>query len=323
MRFFSNEAKDNDERDTDTRTEQDEQPDHVQSDPVAVPQQRAGSPWQHGPADDTDRPVVAEPAPQPTAFGASTVGGAAAASAAADPDSRSTDSHSTDRTTDAASGIADDRTEPLDDRSADRDLYESESLGHPDDETGWDHTTSETRHGSDDHAVDLALDDKGTFDDPHLSDEPDESDKSDKSDEDKVDTVESADSKAETDSGDTSTDVVAPVEAGTEDRDDDGVEDTAEEAPAVTPVVAGPAPFFPAADTEALRERWRDVQLRFVDDPKGATAEAAGLVDEAVDKLTSALRDQRGSLAKGTEDTEALRVELRSYRDILNRLLGL
>ena len=423
MRFFSNEAKDNDERDADTRTDQDDA-DRVQSDPVAVPQQRAGSPWQHGPADGTDRPAVTEPAPQPTAFGASTVGGAVAASAAAG--THDTDSRSTDHTPDAASGIADDRTGtaygdaadrtgtaygdaddrtvPLGDRAEDH----TEPLG---DRTG-DHVSETDRPGhADDAAVDLALDDKGTFDDPHVpgDDKTDKSDKfgehraeedevetrtdeakldEDRTDEDRLgddklgedrtdDEVDGRreefdgrgdeldgrrdEDKAGATDSDTSVGVVTPV-AGTlatdtdkdndgvpdrledgdkdndgltdkledsdkdSDKDNDGVADSAEdslvETPAVVPV-SGPAPFFPAADTTAMRERWRDVQLRFVDDPKGATAEAAGLVDEAVDKLTSALRDQRGSLAKGTEDTEALRVELRSYRDILDRLLGL
>ncbi|MEU4419362.1 hypothetical protein AB0F81_01970 [Actinoplanes sp. NPDC024001] len=297
MRFFSNEAKDNaEERDPADST--------VQSEPVAVPPQRAGSPWQHAPAeaaDDPDRPPVHEPAPQPTAFGASTVGGAVAASAAAGP--HDTASPATDRTTDAASGVADDRTVPLNstptaDRTDDVDKTvplgstTAEKPGTADDEVAWtgSATHPETHKDKDDSPVDLALEDHGTFDDPKVADE-------------------------------VRTEAETPAES---DKDREGAEraERADEAAAMA-APAGPAPFFPTADTQALRERWRDVQLRFVDDPKGATAEAAGLVDEAVDKLTSALRDQRGSLSKGTEDTEALRVELRSYRDILDRLLGL
>jgi hypothetical protein len=82
--------------------------------------------------------------------------------------------------------------------------------------------------------------------------------------------------------------------------------------------------LFVTQDATGFRERWREVQLRFVDDPKQATAEAGALVDEAVDKLTASLREQRGRLSSGTsDDTEHLRVELRGYRDLLNRLLGL
>ncbi|WP_328466098.1 hypothetical protein OHA21_45340 [Actinoplanes sp. NBC_00393] len=335
MRFFSNEAKDNaDERDPDDRTDAG-QTDTVQSDPVSVPQQRAGSPWQHGPADSTDRPPAHEPAPQPTAFGASTVGGAVAASAAAGPYDDT--SRATDRTTDAASGVADDRTAPLNsddtrdetrDRTSDAvddvdrtvplgsraagDDIAAVPVGHTDTPAAaavrTDRTDSAASRKDDDAAVDLALEDKGTFDDPKLAEDArHETDKDHDGTPDREEIAEAwaeDDKPAETTPAETTPAVIAPADT----------------KPAAT---AGPAPFFPTADTQSLRERWRDVQLRFVDDPKGATGEAAGLVDEAVDKLTKALRDQRGSLAKGTDDTEALRVELRSYRDILDRLLGL
>jgi hypothetical protein len=77
-------------------------------------------------------------------------------------------------------------------------------------------------------------------------------------------------------------------------------------------------------DAQSFQERWRDVQLRFVDSPKEATAEAAKLVDEAVDKLADSLRSQKGQFGgESSEDTEKLRVELRGYRDILNRIIAL
>ena len=73
-----------------------------------------------------------------------------------------------------------------------------------------------------------------------------------------------------------------------------------------------------------IHDRWRDVQLKFVDSPKEATTEAAGLLDEAVEKLATSLRDQKAKLHQvDSDDTETLRVELRGYRDILNRILGL
>ena len=57
---------------------------------------------------------------------------------------------------------------------------------------------------------------------------------------------------------------------------------------------------------------------------KEATSEAARLVDEAVDKLTASLKSQKEALSGDNgEDTEKLRVELRGYRDILNRILDL
>ncbi|WP_229073065.1 hypothetical protein [Actinoplanes sp. DH11] len=349
MRFFSNEAKDNaDEQDTGDRT------DSERKEPAAFPAQRAGSPWEHAPGDSADRPPVHDPAPQPTAFGASTVGGAVAASAAAGPydvDDRRT----TDRTTDAASGIADDRTVAFDagghstaaardaagrdatgrddtsddladrrgtvdgyatdrqdadgtdtdrnpaavtaDRAADvqvpvravvieTDQDKTVALGDrpaPDAEAARRNAEAHQDRTGHDDRTDAVLEDRGTFDDPQVI-------------------TESGAGKSENDQSVATGGPVSEIGAGE---------------------VSGPSPFFPAAETEVLRNRWRDVQLRFVDDPKGATNDAAQLVDEAVDTLTAALREQRGGLAKGTDDTESLRVELRSYRDILDRLLGL
>ena len=76
-------------------------------------------------------------------------------------------------------------------------------------------------------------------------------------------------------------------------------------------------------DGDSFAERFREIQLRFVDSPKDATAEAATLVGEAVDRLTSALKSQQESLSSSSDDTERLRVELRGYRDMLNRLTAL
>ena len=94
-------------------------------------------------------------------------------------------------------------------------------------------------------------------------------------------------------------------------------------APAAASTAAVSASDRLLPDGDAFTERFRDIQLRFVDEPKAATAEAATLVGEAVDKLTSSLKAQRDSLGGNADDTEKLRVELRAYRDILNRLLAL
>jgi hypothetical protein len=90
--------------------------------------------------------------------------------------------------------------------------------------------------------------------------------------------------------------------------------------------VSGPevGKIFGAEDAQSFQDRWRDVQLRFVDGPKDATAEAAALLDEVVDKLASSLRAQKESLSRNTsDDTEQLRVELRGYRELMTRVLGL
>ena len=102
-------------------------------------------------------------------------------------------------------------------------------------------------------------------------------------------------------------------------------------APEPVPVAAAatpgsvPAPALDRlfGDSDTFAERFRDIQLRFVDSPKEATADAAILVGEAVDKLTDALKAQKDALAGESDDTEQLRVQLRSYRDLLNRLSAL
>jgi len=78
----------------------------------------------------------------------------------------------------------------------------------------------------------------------------------------------------------------------------------------------------------ALRERWREVQLRFVDDPSAAATEADALVGEAIETLQTQLAMQRTDLAAwrtrdgGGDDTERLRVAVQRYREFLDRVLG-
>jgi len=82
--------------------------------------------------------------------------------------------------------------------------------------------------------------------------------------------------------------------------------------------------IFAVDVVQSFQGRWREVQLRFVDSPKEATGEAAVLLDEVVEQLATSLRAQKDLVAKDTsDDTEQLRVELRGYRDMLNRILGL
>lgn len=86
--------------------------------------------------------------------------------------------------------------------------------------------------------------------------------------------------------------------------------------------------FLDADQADAFRDRWRDVQLRFVDDPQGAAGQARDLVTEAVEALTAALTAQRDGLGgdtdgAGADDTEQLRMTVRRYRDLLDRLLAI
>ncbi|MFC0031772.1 hypothetical protein ACFFMM_19810 [Micromonospora chaiyaphumensis] len=91
-------------------------------------------------------------------------------------------------------------------------------------------------------------------------------------------------------------------------------------------VPADAATLFAPETAQDFRDRWRDVQLRFVDDPRAAVGEAQSLVEEAIEALSAALREQKTKLGgwqeSGSSDTEQLRVAVRGYRDFLDRVLG-
>lgn len=83
--------------------------------------------------------------------------------------------------------------------------------------------------------------------------------------------------------------------------------------------------WTPAA-VGGFRDRWREVQLRFVDDPSAATDQAEALVAEALDDLSAAAaarKKELGSWHGEGGDTEQMRTVVRRYRTLLDRLLTL
>ncbi|GAB3962525.1 hypothetical protein [Plantactinospora veratri] len=130
--------------------------------------------------------------------------------------------------------------------------------------------------------------------------------------------------------GGTRTQAEAGGPDGTATADDTATTSTTGTADGNLPPGAAPAePIVAILDQETvrgLRDRWRDVQLRFVDDPPGATEEAHRLVRESVEAVTAALTRQRDELGgwqdDGAADTEQLRMVVRRHRDFLDRLLG-
>ncbi|MEU8341428.1 hypothetical protein AB0C74_07020 [Spirillospora sp. NPDC048832] len=88
---------------------------------------------------------------------------------------------------------------------------------------------------------------------------------------------------------------------------------------------AGTERLFDPAEAERFRERWHEVQSAFVDDPGGAVRRADELAAEAAEALGRALAARRRSLSDGLDggagaDTERLRLALRGYRDLLDRV---
>ncbi|MGR6921338.1 hypothetical protein ACU635_44450 [[Actinomadura] parvosata] len=82
-------------------------------------------------------------------------------------------------------------------------------------------------------------------------------------------------------------------------------------------------------DPSEVQARWRDLQSSFVDDPGEAVRRADGLVGEVVESLTSTLTTRTNALRErwketgSSADTEQLRLALRDYRTVLERLLAL
>ena len=79
---------------------------------------------------------------------------------------------------------------------------------------------------------------------------------------------------------------------------------------------------------EELRAGWQRARIAFVDNPRGAVAEAAGLADEAAEALAAALRGRRQRIRatwdgdRPTRDTEALRVALLRYQALFSKIVG-
>ncbi|GLI00031.1 hypothetical protein [Phytohabitans aurantiacus] len=227
---------------------------------------------------DRDEPEFHEPAAQPTAFGAATVGGAAAAAAMAGPSRDATDERERDATDERD---AFDKRDTFDERDA---VDERDA--------------TDERDAFDERGEGAAIEDEPVA-------EEDRSVDADRVDADRVDAAPPA----------------AIAEPQTE-----IAEPHAEMLPGDVP--AEPVTALWGDDTaQSFRDRWRDVQLRFVDDPQGAARDAQSLVDDAVQSLTTALTSQRDELGGWSStdgnDTEQYRVAVRQYRDFLDRLLGL
>lgn len=124
--------------------------------------------------------------------------------------------------------------------------------------------------------------------------------------------------------------VVEPVEDRPGDFTAVPVEDTATAEDTPTDLKPGDVPvtpvtgFFAADAAQGLRDRWREAQLGFVDDPRQAVDDVKALVSEAVEQFTAAVSAQRDELdAAAGDDTEQYRVAVQRYRSFFDRLLGL
>ncbi len=83
---------------------------------------------------------------------------------------------------------------------------------------------------------------------------------------------------------------------------------------------------FEGEELQGLTTRWRDIQARFVDEPRAAVRDADALVADLVQHLVQMLAAERDRLGSRwtSEDvsTEDLRQGLLRYRSFFDRLLA-
>lgn len=89
----------------------------------------------------------------------------------------------------------------------------------------------------------------------------------------------------------------------------------------------GAGPLLADEDTGAFRSRWNEIQVRFVDEPRGSVQKADGLVAEMMERLTEMFSEERTRLESqwergGDVSTEDLRIALQRYRSFFERLLS-
>ena len=87
-------------------------------------------------------------------------------------------------------------------------------------------------------------------------------------------------------------------------------------------------PLFDDTVDHDFRDRWREIQTGFVDEPRRAVEQADGLVAELMQRLAQSFSEQRNTLehqwdASDKVSTEELRVALTRYRSFFERLLSI
>jgi hypothetical protein len=89
----------------------------------------------------------------------------------------------------------------------------------------------------------------------------------------------------------------------------------------------GAAPLLAEEDAGGFKSRWNEIQVRFVDEPRGSVQKADGLVAEMMERLTQMFSEERTRLESQWErgddvSTEDLRIALQRYRSFFERLLS-
>lgn len=94
-----------------------------------------------------------------------------------------------------------------------------------------------------------------------------------------------------------------------------------------SPGLDGLEPVMSPDEAQRLRSQWDQLQIRFVEDPRGAVTEARTLVHGSLDRLTQRLQMrtqvlERGMSQQGEASTETLRLALKGYRELLEHVIA-
>jgi len=109
----------------------------------------------------------------------------------------------------------------------------------------------------------------------------------------------------------------------TQDQNGEAAPDSAAAAPAAS----NGGSLLPADMDATFQQRWKEIQTRFVDEPRGAVEDADGLVANLMQQLAEGFAKERERLeaqwGRGEDiSTEDLRVALQRYRTFFQRLLS-
>jgi len=83
--------------------------------------------------------------------------------------------------------------------------------------------------------------------------------------------------------------------------------------------------IFGPGELEGYRSRWESIQFGFLDDPRGAAEQADTIVRELLGRLTErhqVLSEELNRQSDQDVDTESMRLAVRNYRSLFQRLAG-
>lgn len=88
------------------------------------------------------------------------------------------------------------------------------------------------------------------------------------------------------------------------------------------------SPLFSNDEESDFRNRWKDIQTGFVDEPRRSVEQADELIARLLQRLAESFSEQRSHLEQQWEksesaSTEDLRLALRRYRSFFDRLLSI